>query len=162
LGTLENQEVAQRPLAGFLGRLAKARCAVPLPMPSSEEIAAQERPSSRRTAILEASAATRGLPRCLPRLLASARPERARSRINSRSNSAKGSDYLSIPVCHKCHEDIRDGRLTLTRERYLELCLIYMICFLNCNRERSRSQEAFHGGTESSTTETTFPQIRGG
>jgi hypothetical protein len=42
----------------------------------------------------------------------------------------KGSDYLAIPVCHKCHEDNRDGRLKPSREEYLELCLINLICYL--------------------------------
>ena len=48
----------------------------------------------------------------------------------------KGSDYLSIPVCHKCHEDIRDGRLKPSREEYLELCLINLICYLDANQKR--------------------------
>ena len=46
----------------------------------------------------------------------------------------KGADYLSIPACHKCHEDIRDGRLKPTREHYLELCLINLICYLHENK----------------------------
>src|SRR5579864_844926 len=57
-------------------------------MPNCFEIAAQERPCARRAAILSASAITRGLPRRLPLARAEAMPERTRSRINSRSNSA--------------------------------------------------------------------------
>lgn len=48
----------------------------------------------------------------------------------------KGSDYLAIPVCRKCHEDIRDGRLQPRREEYLELCLINLICYLDASQKR--------------------------
>jgi len=51
----------------------------------------------------------------------------------------KGSDYLAIPVCHKCHEDIRDGRLQPRREEYLELCLINLICYLDASQKGENS-----------------------
>ena len=41
--------------------------AVPLPMPNFSEIEAQDCPWARRTATLEASTATRGLPSRFPR-----------------------------------------------------------------------------------------------
>lgn len=59
-----------------------------LPTPNNFEIAVQDRTLARRPGTLEASTATRGLPSRFPRLLASANPERTRSRISSRSNSA--------------------------------------------------------------------------
>lgn len=48
----------------------------------------------------------------------------------------KGSDHLAIPVCHKCHEKIRDGRLKPSREEYLELSLINLTCYLNASQKR--------------------------
>ena len=68
--TLANQAVADTVRRRFLGKPAQARWAVPLPMPSSAEIAAQEHPWARRDATLEASTTIRGLPSCLPRPLA--------------------------------------------------------------------------------------------
>jgi hypothetical protein len=59
---LEDQAVAESLCEGFLGSLAHARCAVPLPMPNPLEIAAQDRPWARREATLEASTTIRGLP----------------------------------------------------------------------------------------------------
>jgi hypothetical protein len=44
VATLEDQAVAGLVWERFLGKLAQARWAVPLPMPNSTEIAAQERP----------------------------------------------------------------------------------------------------------------------
>jgi hypothetical protein len=51
-------------------------------------IAAQETPSARKQAILSASTAFLGLPNRLPLAFAAASPDRTRSRISSRSNSA--------------------------------------------------------------------------
>jgi hypothetical protein len=73
---------------GFLGKPRTARWAVPLLRPVSSQIAAQERPALRRLAILEPSTLTRGLPSRFPRDFAKAIPDRTRSLINSRSNSA--------------------------------------------------------------------------
>jgi hypothetical protein len=42
--TLENQAVAGAVAERFLGKAVQARCAVPLLMPNSAEIATQERP----------------------------------------------------------------------------------------------------------------------
>lgn len=56
--------------------------------------------------------------------------------ISQAQLAQKGSDYLAIPVCHRCHEDIRDGRLQPRREEYLELCLINLICYLDASQKR--------------------------
>jgi hypothetical protein len=53
--------------------------------------------------------------------------------ISEKGLAQKGSDYLAIPVCHGCHEDFRDGRRMPSREEYLELCLINLICYLNAH-----------------------------
>ena len=52
--------------AGDLGRLEKALCAVPLPIPVSRQIVLQECPRARRAATLAASTATLGRPILLP------------------------------------------------------------------------------------------------
>ena len=72
----------------FLGKLRTARCAVPLVIPKTSQISAQERPSLRSVAILSRSTFTRGLPRHFPRDFANANPDLTRSRISSLSNSA--------------------------------------------------------------------------
>ncbi len=59
--------------------------------------------------------------------------------ISEAGLAQKGSDYLTIPVCHKCHEDIRDGRLKPSREEYLEICLINLICHLDASQKRGNS-----------------------
>ena len=58
----------------FLGKPESARWAVPLLVPVSAVISRQERPCTRRAAILEASTTTFGLPRCLPLARAFRRP----------------------------------------------------------------------------------------
>jgi hypothetical protein len=52
----------------------------------------------------------------------------------------KGPDYLAIPICHRCHEHIRDGRLKPSREEYMELCLINLICYLSIHHEQLAQQ----------------------
>jgi len=61
---------------------------VPTPTPSSVAIFLQPQPCLRSSAILEASTWARGLPGRLPLARAAAKPDRTRSRISSRSNSA--------------------------------------------------------------------------
>lgn len=67
---------------------ANARLTVPSPIPNSTAIAVQERPCARREMILAVSASTRGRPKIFPLARADASPDRTRSRISSRSNSA--------------------------------------------------------------------------
>jgi hypothetical protein len=61
---------------------------VPTLTPSSRVIFGQDRPEARSRAILEASTATRGLPRRLPLARAFRKPARTRSAMRERSSSA--------------------------------------------------------------------------
>jgi hypothetical protein len=74
--------------AGFLGKLGRARCAVPLVSPVLSQIIRQEAPPRRREAILAASTTTRGLPSFLPFARAFRRRALTRSAIRLRSSSA--------------------------------------------------------------------------
>jgi hypothetical protein len=84
----KNQLLAGTGSSRFLGKQRTARCAVPLDIPKTSQISAQERPSLRSVAILSRSTFTRGLPRHFPRDFANANPDLTRSRISSLSNSA--------------------------------------------------------------------------
>ena len=84
----KNQRLAGTGSSRFLGKLRTARCAVPLDIPNTSQISAQERPSLRSMAILSRSTFSRGLPRHFPRDFANANPDLTRSRISSLSNSA--------------------------------------------------------------------------
>lgn len=41
----------------------------------------------------------------------------------------KGSDYLVIPLCRKCHQDWHAGRLKVARDALLEAIVIYLVLF---------------------------------
>src|SRR6266576_2692300 len=83
-----NQALAAAAEAGFLAQPRNARRAELVAKPVSREISRQVRPCARREAILEASAPTLGLPSLVPLALAFFKPERTRSTIKLRSNSA--------------------------------------------------------------------------
>src|SRR5882672_8795544 len=74
----KNQLLAGRGSSRFLGKLRTARCAVPLDIPKTSQISAQERPSLRSVAILSRSTFTRGLPRSFPLDFAKANPDLTR------------------------------------------------------------------------------------
>jgi hypothetical protein len=59
--------------------------------------------------------------------------------ISAAGLAQKGSDYLSIPVCHCCHERIHRGALSPERAVLLEYAVIYLICFLNKVRRQTRT-----------------------
>lgn len=50
----------------------------------------------------------------------------------------KGSDYLSIPVCRRCHTEFHSGTRTLTHSELLRLIVIHLVCFIEEHRERLR------------------------
>ena len=82
------QELTGESAERFLADCWAARRTVPSPMPKVSPIFAQESPAPRKEAILFESTTTRGRPRRFPLALADASPDRTRSRISSRSNSA--------------------------------------------------------------------------
>ena len=45
----------------------------------------------------------------------------------------KGSDCLTIPLCHLCHTKLHRGRIAVTYTKVLEYCLINLICYLKTN-----------------------------
>lgn len=47
----------------------------------------------------------------------------------------KGSDYLTIPICRRCHLRLHNGRLKVERGEILECILTYVICYVNLNRD---------------------------
>lgn len=49
----------------------------------------------------------------------------------------KGSDYLAIPVCRRCHDRIHFGQLSPTREELLQLVVTYLIGYLTELRRSS-------------------------
>jgi hypothetical protein len=53
----------------------------------------------------------------------------------------KGSDFLCIPLCNRCHTKLHRGVITLSRTEVLEFCLINLICFLEATCARQQ-----HGG----------------
>src|SRR5215472_8317406 len=85
---LQNQEFAEVISGRFLGKPRTARCAVPFEIPNVLQISVHERPSLRRPVTFMRSTTTRGLPNRFPCDFAKANPDRLRSLINSRSNSA--------------------------------------------------------------------------
>jgi hypothetical protein len=42
----------------------------------------------------------------------------------------KGSDYLAVPACRRCHSDIHSGALRVERVQLLELLIINLVCFV--------------------------------
>ena len=52
----------------------------------------------------------------------------------------KGPDYLAIPVCRSCHRKIGDGKLTISREEVLEICVINLICYIQQHKAPSLVQ----------------------
>ena len=73
---------------GFFARVWNAALAVATPTSSSRPTSRQDRPSARRAATRAQLTSRRGRPSRLPRARAAASPERTRSRISCRSNSA--------------------------------------------------------------------------
>lgn len=50
--------------------------------------------------------------------------------ISAGGIGVKGSDYLSIPVCRRCHERIGAGNLQVERVELQELIIINLVCFV--------------------------------
>jgi hypothetical protein len=42
----------------------------------------------------------------------------------------KGSDFLSIPACRKCHGELHRGSLKIDRQELLELIIVNLVGFL--------------------------------
>jgi hypothetical protein len=42
----------------------------------------------------------------------------------------KGSDYLSIPLCRRCHGDLHQGSRRIERQELLELIITNLVAFL--------------------------------
>jgi hypothetical protein len=53
----------------------------------------------------------------------------------------KGSDFLCIPLCNRCHTKLHRGGLTLSRTEVLEFCLVNLICFLEATYPRQQHGE---------------------
>ena len=56
--------------------------------------------------------------------------------INTGGLGRKGSDYLSIAVCRKCHERIHAWSLRPSHVGLLELIVIHLACFVDENAAR--------------------------
>lgn len=56
--------------------------------------------------------------------------------VSSAAMGQKGSDFLSIPVCRRCHTKIHSGQPKPSREDLLELIVTYLICYLNKHPEK--------------------------
>jgi hypothetical protein len=44
--------------------------------------------------------------------------------------SRKGSDFLTVPCCRNCHQNIHSGHLRADRVEFLELIVINLVCFV--------------------------------
>jgi hypothetical protein len=42
----------------------------------------------------------------------------------------KGSDYLAIPLCRQCHEEVHSGHLKIERAALLEIIVINLVVFI--------------------------------
>lgn len=42
----------------------------------------------------------------------------------------KGSDYLAIPLCRRCHGNLHQGSLKLDRQELYELIIVNLVAFL--------------------------------
>jgi hypothetical protein len=42
----------------------------------------------------------------------------------------KGSDYLAIPLCRQCHEEVHSGHLKIERTALLEIIVINLVVFI--------------------------------
>ncbi len=51
--------------------------------------------------------------------------------ISSGGLGKKGSDYLAIAICRKCHDKIHSGALRPDRNELLELLVIQLVCFID-------------------------------
>lgn len=48
-----------------------------------------------------------------------------------RAGMVQKIDYVAIPLCRRCHEDLHKGLLKPSREELLEVILINVICYLD-------------------------------
>jgi len=60
----------------------------------------------------------------------------------------KGPDYLAIPLCRKCHDELHNGKLTPSREELLEICTINLICHIQELKTPSLTQKINAGREE--------------
>jgi hypothetical protein len=53
----------------------------------------------------------------------------------------KGSDYLTLAVCRRCHDRIHAGNLRVERVELLELIAINLVCFVAGRSRRTNRGE---------------------
>ncbi|HEX5413949.1 MAG TPA: hypothetical protein VFZ27_19065 [Terriglobia bacterium] len=91
-------------------------------------------------------------------------PHHAIKRLRGMSEAGlgtKGPDYFAIPMCRRCHRELHDGKLTISREEVLEICAINLICYIQqlkaptvVQRINAKRQENEESEPETSRRET--------